>query len=68
MYHTLLTLSLQKYSIPGDKLLSSYFPDVPLAKGFALEGLANRDSLSYAGTYGLGPLDNLESVFRGTLR
>jgi alpha-aminoadipic semialdehyde synthase len=54
--------------IRGDKLLSSYFPSVPITKGFAFEGLANRDSISYAETYKLGPVDRLESVFRGTLR
>lgn len=54
--------------IKGDKLLSSYFPSVPITKGFAFEGLANRDSISYAETYKLGPVDRLESVFRGTLR
>jgi alpha-aminoadipic semialdehyde synthase len=37
-------------------------------KGLALECLPNRDSLSYASTYGLGPAESLESVFRGTLR
>jgi alpha-aminoadipic semialdehyde synthase len=54
--------------IPGNELLESYFPDVPLAKGFALEGLANRDSLGYASTYGLGNVDGMRSLFRGTLR
>ncbi|KDQ17415.1 hypothetical protein BOTBODRAFT_105760 [Botryobasidium botryosum FD-172 SS1] len=56
------------FEIPGQSLLSKYFPNVPIAKGFAFEGLANRDSLSYADTYGLGPLTALETVFRGTLR
>ncbi|QRV95699.1 hypothetical protein RhiJN_23717 [Ceratobasidium sp. AG-Ba] len=54
--------------IPGEDLLKSYFPDVPLAKGFALEGLANRDSLSYAETYKFGIVDGMKSLFRGTLR
>lgn len=35
---------------------------------FKLEGIANRDSLPYADTYGLGKLDGLQTVLRGTLR
>ncbi|KAH7333929.1 Saccharopine dehydrogenase-domain-containing protein [Rhizoctonia solani] len=54
--------------IPGHELLESYFPDVPLSKGFALEGLANRDSLGYAETYKFGSVDGMRSLFRGTLR
>ena len=46
----------------------SYFPDVPVSSVLALEGLANRDSLSYAGTYGLGPVHGLQTLIRGTLR
>ncbi|KAG8910593.1 hypothetical protein FRC01_006246, partial [Tulasnella sp. 417] len=55
-------------SISGQSLLSSYFPSVPLVRGLALEGLANRDSLPYAQTYGLGSVDSMWDVFRGTLR
>jgi alpha-aminoadipic semialdehyde synthase len=54
--------------VPGDLLLSSHFPNVPLWKGLALEGLANRDSLPYAAKYGMGTVGDLASVFRGTLR
>ncbi|KAG9087808.1 hypothetical protein FRC06_002352 [Ceratobasidium sp. 370] len=54
--------------IPGENLLKSHFPDVPLARGFALEGLANRDSLGYAEMYKLGSVDGMKSLFRGTLR
>ncbi|KAG9123804.1 hypothetical protein FRC07_013912 [Ceratobasidium sp. 392] len=54
--------------IPGEDLLKSHFPDVPVAKGFALEGLANRDSLGYADVYKLGSVDGMKSLFRGTLR
>ncbi|CAE6479102.1 unnamed protein product [Rhizoctonia solani] len=54
--------------IPGKDLLESYFPEVPLSKGFALEGLANRDSLGYAETYKFGSVDGMRSLFRGTLR
>lgn len=32
------------------------------------EGLANRNSLPYADVYGLRPLDNVRTIFRGTLR
>ncbi|KAG9033233.1 hypothetical protein FRB95_000412 [Tulasnella sp. JGI-2019a] len=54
--------------IAGSDLLSSHVPSVPLFNGFALEGLANRDSLPYAETYGLGPVEGLHNLFRGTLR
>ncbi|KIJ67291.1 hypothetical protein HYDPIDRAFT_127170 [Hydnomerulius pinastri MD-312] len=54
--------------IPGDRILSNYFPDVPISNVLKLEGIANRDSLPYADTYGLGKLDNLRTVLRGTLR
>ncbi|KAF9220571.1 hypothetical protein BS17DRAFT_786754 [Gyrodon lividus] len=54
--------------IPGEKILSNYFPDVPISNVLKLEGIANRDSLPYANTYGLGKLDSLRSVLRGTLR
>lgn len=56
------------HSITGDKLLESHFPDVPLWKGLALEGLANRDSLPYAEKYGMGEVGDLTNLFRGTLR
>lgn len=36
--------------------------------GFVFEGLANRNSLGYADIYGLGPLSNMDTMFRGTLR
>ncbi|KAG8883236.1 hypothetical protein FRB98_003213, partial [Tulasnella sp. 332] len=54
--------------IAGSDLLSSHFPSLPLFNGFALEGLANRDSFPYANTYGLGPVEGLRDLFRGTLR
>jgi alpha-aminoadipic semialdehyde synthase len=56
------------HSIPGDELLKSHFPSVPLWKGLALEGLANRDSLPYADKYGMGKIGDLKNLFRGTLR
>ncbi|KEP50673.1 putative saccharopine dehydrogenase (NADP+, L-glutamate-forming) [Rhizoctonia solani 123E] len=61
-------LAGKQIEIPGNELLESYFPHVPLAKGFALEGLANRDSLGYAETYKLGSVGGMRSLFRGTLR
>lgn len=56
------------HSINAGDLLGSAFPDIPLVKGLALECLPNRDSLSYGPVYGLGPVESMESVFRGTLR
>lgn len=54
--------------VSGGNVLASHFPSVPLWKALALEGLANRDSLPYAEEYGLGPVDHLTDLFRGTLR
>lgn len=54
--------------IPGQDLLKEHFPSVELWKGLALEGLANRDSIPYAEKYGLGPVEDLQDLFRGTLR
>lgn len=51
--------------IPSDDLLKRYFPDVPITTEFALEGIANRDSLPYAHVYDLG---SPRTVLRGTLR
>ncbi|KAF8982576.1 hypothetical protein BGZ46_001041 [Entomortierella lignicola] len=56
------------HEIPGKDLMRMHFPDVPIYPGFNLEGVANRDSLSYADTYGLGPVEKLDTMFRGTLR
>ncbi|KAF9933130.1 hypothetical protein FBU30_006454 [Linnemannia zychae] len=56
------------HEIQGKDLMKKHFPDVPIYPGFALEGVANRDSLSYADTYGLGPVEKLDTMFRGTLR
>lgn len=36
--------------------------------GFVFEGLANRNSLGYSDIYGLGPLSEMDTMFRGTLR
>ncbi|KAK3818823.1 MAG: Saccharopine dehydrogenase-domain-containing protein [Benniella sp.] len=56
------------HEIPGKDLMKKHFSDVPIYPGFSLEGVANRDSLSYAQTYGLGPVEKLDTMFRGTLR
>jgi alpha-aminoadipic semialdehyde synthase len=56
------------HEIAGKDLMKKHFPDVPIYPGFNLEGVANRDSLSYAETYGLGPVEKLDTMFRGTLR
>jgi len=56
------------HDIPGKDLMKKHFPDVPIFPGFNLEGVANRDSLTYAETYGLGPVEKLDTMFRGTLR
>ncbi|TPX69014.1 hypothetical protein SpCBS45565_g02736 [Spizellomyces sp. 'palustris'] len=53
--------------INGPDLLKSAV-DVPMYKGFALEGLPNRDSLKYVDMYNLGDIKNLDTMFRGTLR
>lgn len=54
--------------IPGENVLKHHFPDVPISSELKLEGIANRDSLPYAETYGLGELNTLRTVLRGTLR
>ncbi|KAG1500868.1 hypothetical protein G6F46_003999 [Rhizopus delemar] len=59
----------KEHTISGSQLLKQHFPIVrtPFA-GFVFEGLANRNSLGYADIYGLGPLSNMDTMFRGTLR
>ncbi|CAO3676791.1 unnamed protein product [Umbelopsis vinacea] len=59
----------QKHQIPGTDLLKEHFSTVPVpTKGFAFEGVANRDSLSYIETYNLGTIKDMDTMFRGTLR
>ncbi|RPD58275.1 hypothetical protein L226DRAFT_536764 [Lentinus tigrinus ALCF2SS1-7] len=58
----------EECEVDGDDLLKTYFPDVPLSNVLKFEGLANRNSLPYAGVYGLEPLKDIRTVFRGTLR
>ncbi|KAJ7522374.1 hypothetical protein O6H91_18G008500 [Diphasiastrum complanatum] len=53
--------------IPGEKLFSSAIPmRLPHLPAFALERLANRDSLMYGNFYGIS--DEACTVFRATLR
>lgn len=59
-------LSGREVSIAGPDLLRENFPSLPLLRGLALEGVANRDSLSYLSQYRL-PSD-LPTILRGTLR
>ena len=60
--------AMQTYQIQGDQLLAQHFPSVALWDRLPLEGLANRDSLPYAEKYGLGLVEGLTNLFRGTLR
>lgn len=57
-------LNSREFSIPGERLLSSNFVDVPIVRGFAFEGVANRNSLKYLGEYGLP--DDLPTILRGS--
>lgn len=59
-------LAGRNLSIPGSDLLRLNFPQVPLIRGFAFEGVANRDSLAYLPQYGLD--QDLPTILRGTLR
>jgi alpha-aminoadipic semialdehyde synthase len=54
--------------VSGQDLLKEHFPKVDPWRGLALEGLANRDAVPYAEKYGLGEVDGLTNLFRGTLR
>jgi alpha-aminoadipic semialdehyde synthase len=59
---------LQSKEIRGQDLLAQHFPNVDLWDDLSLEGLANRDSMPYADKYGLGSVESLKDLFRGTLR
>ena len=54
--------------IPGEIILRDHFPSLPVSDVLKLEGIANRDSIPYAGTYDLGSVDRLRSLVRGTVR
>jgi len=56
------------WEILGENILRSYFPNVPILDDIPLEGFANRDSLRYAESYRLGPVQELRTLLRGTLR
>ncbi|KAI0268740.1 Saccharopine dehydrogenase-domain-containing protein [Gloeopeniophorella convolvens] len=60
-------LAGQNWEIPSKNLLLQNFPDVPLSNVLKLEGLANRNSMSYTDTYSLQDKD-LRTMLRGTLR
>ncbi|KAJ1984674.1 hypothetical protein H4R34_000508 [Dimargaris verticillata] len=64
----LFRMNGRTHAIPGDQLLARGFPDVPLYRGFALEGVANRNSLQYLDTYNLGQPEDIDTMLRGTLR
>lgn len=59
-------LDSKEITIPGADLLAQGFPSVPILRGFNLEGVANRDSLSYLPQYSLP--EDLPTILRGTLR
>ncbi|GAA6063495.1 hypothetical protein JCM10212_004454 [Sporobolomyces blumeae] len=59
-------LNSRNVQIPGADLLRQNFSSVPILRGFSLEGVANRDSISYLPQYSL-PRD-LPTILRGTLR
>ncbi|GAA5990344.1 hypothetical protein JCM10908_007326 [Rhodotorula pacifica] len=59
-------LSGREIAIAGPDLLRNNFPSLPLFRGLALEGVANRDSLSYLSQYRLP--SELPTILRGTLR
>ncbi|KAI8139537.1 Saccharopine dehydrogenase-domain-containing protein [Fennellomyces sp. T-0311] len=59
----------KKRTVSGDVLLKNHFPTIRTPfQGFVFEGLANRDSLKYIDIYGLGDLNQMSTMFRGTLR
>ncbi|KAF8888387.1 Saccharopine dehydrogenase-domain-containing protein [Gymnopilus junonius] len=62
----LYLLTKQVVKVPGDKLLQSYFPNIPITNEFQLEGLPNRNSTEYILRYKLGSY--VRTFVRGTLR
>src|SRR5690242_20140627 len=56
------------HCVDGSDLLKSHFSHVPIRPGFAFEGVANRNALDYLDKYSLGPIEEMETMFRGTLR
>ncbi|TDL17070.1 hypothetical protein BD410DRAFT_901633 [Rickenella mellea] len=64
----LFRLDGKTWNVSSDLLLRHKLSDLPISPVLKLEGLPNRDSLSYADTYSLGPSENLQTLIRGTLR
>ncbi|RXK35397.1 hypothetical protein M231_07341 [Tremella mesenterica] len=56
------------HHIPAGGIISHPFTSLDLWRGLNLEGVANRDSLPYAAKYGMGSVENMDDIFRGTLR
>ncbi|KAL5513968.1 hypothetical protein ACEPAG_2729 [Sanghuangporus baumii] len=56
------------HTVPSENLLRSNISRLPVSEVLQLEGLPNRDSLSYSTTYDLHPADGLQTLFRGTIR
>lgn len=54
------------YEVPGHQLLDIAMP--VNVSDYDLEGLPNRDSLKYQKIYGLPDLEDMHTMFRGTLR
>ncbi|PPR06507.1 hypothetical protein CVT24_002635 [Panaeolus cyanescens] len=61
------TFKLKKeiIKVPGEDLLKTVFPNLPISDKFELEGIANRDSLKYMPVY---RTERAETFLRGTLR
>lgn len=55
----------QDIEISGEDLLKNPFHGVPITDEFALEGIANRNSIPYKAVYELG---HVRTILRGTLR
>lgn len=48
--------------------LAKHVDDLPVSNVLRLEGMANRDSLPYAAVYGMGAVEEMQTLYRGTLR
>ncbi|KAI0942460.1 hypothetical protein AcW1_003090 [Taiwanofungus camphoratus] len=55
-------------NVTGNDLVRRHIPDLPISTALRFEGLPNRDSLPYASVYGLDPVQDIRTIFRGTLR
>ncbi|KAF4622050.1 hypothetical protein D9613_009131 [Agrocybe pediades] len=60
-------LNHRRIEVPGDRLLQSYFPSLPISPDLALEGLPNRNSYDYLKRY-IPPGMKQRTFVRGTLR